>query len=119
MKTNNRITVILAHLTEDVARIYAQKKLDNLDKETEIQDWNEFVQEIKTTFSHKSKAVGTKWKIKTFKQEKKYIVDFIIEFETLAMKADITKLHPIFLLKKNIQIELGYPLIVAPETLKK
>jgi len=60
MKTNNRITVILAHLTEDVARIYAQKKLDNLDKETEIQDWNEFVQEIKTTFSHKSKAVGTK-----------------------------------------------------------
>jgi len=60
MKTNNRITVILAHLTEDVARIYAQKKLDNLDKETEIQDWNEFVQEIKTTFSYKSKTVGTK-----------------------------------------------------------
>ena len=52
--------MILAHLTEDVARIYAQKKLDNLDKETEIQDWNEFVQEIKTTFSYKSKAVGTK-----------------------------------------------------------
>jgi len=33
MKTNNKITVILAHLKEDVAGIYAQKKLNELDKE--------------------------------------------------------------------------------------
>ena len=102
METNNRITVILAYLRGDVAGIYAQKKLDKLDKETETQDWNKFVQEIKTIFSHKSKAVNTEQKIKTFKQGKKYIVDFMIEFETLAMKANIDKLHTIFLLKKNM-----------------
>jgi len=43
METDNRITVILTHLREGVARIYAQKKLDELDKETGIQDWNEFI----------------------------------------------------------------------------
>ncbi len=42
-----------------------------------------------------------KWKIETFKQGKKNMVDFIIEFEVLAMKADTDKLHAIFLLKKN------------------
>ena len=29
-------------------------------------------------------------------------MDFIIEFEALAMKADMDELHAIFLLKKNI-----------------
>ncbi len=36
MKTDNRITVILAHLRGDVAGIYAQKKLNELDKELGI-----------------------------------------------------------------------------------
>ena len=40
---DNRITTILACLREGIARIYAQKKLDELDKETDLQDWNEFV----------------------------------------------------------------------------
>jgi len=30
------------------------------------------------------------------------MADFIIEFETLAMKADTDELHAIFLLKKNV-----------------
>jgi len=30
------------------------------------------------------------------------MADFMIEFEALAMKADIDELHAIFLLKKNI-----------------
>ena len=54
METNNRITVILAHLKGGVAGIYVQRKLDKLDKETRIQDWKEFVQEIKTTLSQTS-----------------------------------------------------------------
>ena len=48
------------------------------------------------------KAADAKWKIKSFKQGKKNIVDFMIEFDALAMKADINELHAIFLLKKNI-----------------
>jgi len=59
------------------------------------------MKEIKTTFSDKTKAADAKWKIETFKQGKKNIADFIIEFEALAMKADIDELHTIFLLKKN------------------
>ena len=53
-------------------------------------------------FSDKSKAADVKWKIKTFKQEKKHIADFMIEFEVLVIKAEIDKLHAIFLLKKNV-----------------
>ena len=66
--TDNRITAILAHLRGGVAGIYAQKKLNELDEDT--QDWNDFMKEIKTMFSNKSKATDTKWKIKTFKQGK-------------------------------------------------
>jgi len=43
METNDRIIVILACLRGGVAGIYAQKKLNELDKETETQDWDDFV----------------------------------------------------------------------------
>jgi len=48
----------------------------------------------------------------------------MIEFNTLAMKADTDELHAIFLLKKNVQQDiiktiLGYPPIAALETLKE
>jgi len=70
-----------------------------LDEDT--QDWDDFVKEIKTTFSDKSKAADAGWKIETFKQGKQNTADFIIEFEVLATKADTDELHTIFLLKKN------------------
>ena len=75
-------------------------------------------------FSNKMKAADTEWKIETFKQGKKNTADFIIEFEVLAMKADIDELHAIFLLKKNAQHDiiktiLDYPPIAMPETLKE
>jgi len=38
-------------------------------------------------FSNKSKVADVKWKIKIFKQGKKHIADFMIEFQVLAMKA--------------------------------
>ena len=101
-RTDNRITAILAHLRGGVAEIYAQKKLNELDKETDTQDWDEFVRKLKTMFSNKSKATNTEWKIKTFKQGKKHIANFMIELEALVMKADIDKLHTILLLKKNV-----------------
>ena len=53
-------------------------------------------------FSDKTKVADFKWKIETFKQEKKNTADFIIEFNVLAMKADTDELHAIFLLKKNV-----------------
>ena len=75
-------------------------------------------------FSDKNKTADTEWKIKTFKQEKKNTVDFMIEFKALAIKADIDELHAIFLLKKNVWADiiktiLGYLPIVIPETFKK
>ena len=123
-RMDDRITAILAHLRGGVAGIYAQKKLDELDKENDTQDWDEFVKEIKTTFSDKSKAVDAQWKIETFKQGKRNTADFIIEFKALAMKVDMDELHAIFLLKKNVQHDiikmiLGYLPIAMPETLKE
>jgi len=70
LKTDDRITAILARLRGGVVGIYAQKKLDELDEELETQDWDDFVKELKMTFSDKSKAADAKWKIKTFKQGK-------------------------------------------------
>jgi len=60
IKTDNRITAILAHLRGGVAGIYIQRKLDELDKEIETQDWDNMVREIKTTFSDKTKAADAK-----------------------------------------------------------
>ena len=59
METDNRITAILACLRGGIAGIYAQRKLDELDKETGTQDWEEFIQEIKATFSDKIKVADT------------------------------------------------------------
>ena len=123
-RTDDRITVILAHLRGGVVGIYAQKKLNELDEDNDIQDWDDFVKEFKTTFSDKSKTADAEWKIKTFKQGKQNTVDFIIEFEVLATKADTDELYAIFLLKKNarqdiIKIILGYPPITMPETFKE
>ena len=55
-RTDNRITVILARLRGGVVGIYIQKKLNELDKDNNTQNWDEFVKEIKTTFSDKFKA---------------------------------------------------------------
>ena len=124
METDNRITIILAHLREGVAGIYIQKKLNEINKELRTQDWEDFVKEIKTMFSDKTKAADAEWKIESFKQGKKNTADFIIEFDTLAMKANTDELHTIFLLKKNVQPDiiktiLEYLLIAAPEKLKE
>ena len=48
----------------------------------------------------------------------------MIEFKALAIKADMDKLHMIFLLKKNVQQDiikmiLGYTPIAVPEILKE
>jgi len=68
----------LAYLRGGVAGIYAQKKLDELDKELGIQNWDDFVKEIKIMFSDKMKAADAKWKIETFKQGKWHTADFIV-----------------------------------------
>ena len=101
METNNRITAILARLREGIAGIYAQRKLNELDKELRTQDWEEFVKEIKIMFSDKTKTADARWKIKSFKQEKKNTVDFMIEFDTLAMKMDTNELHAIFFIEEE------------------
>jgi len=76
------------------------------------------------TFSNKSKIVDVEWKIEMFKQSKKYIADFMIKFKVLAIKTEINDLYAIFLLKKNVQIDiiktiLGYPSMAASEMLKE
>ena len=102
MGTDDRITVILAHLREGVVGIYVQKKLNELDKEIKTQDWDDFMKEIKTTFSNKTRAADAEWRIESFKQGKQNTADFMIKFDTLAMKVDMDELHAIFLLKKNV-----------------
>jgi len=40
------------------------------------------------------------------KYPKKHIVDFMIKFEVLAIKAETNDMHAIFLLKKNIRNDI-------------
>jgi len=61
---DNKITTVLARLRGGTAEIYAQKKINKLEDTEDIQDWEEFVKEIKTAFSDKSKAADVEWKIK-------------------------------------------------------
>ena len=58
------------------------------------------VKGIKTLFNDKSKTVDIKWKIETFKQEKKHIIDFMIEFKVLAIKAKTNDMYTIFIEKE-------------------
>ena len=51
-------------------------------------------------------------------------MDFMIKFKVLVIKTKIDDIYAIFFLKKNVKSNitktiLGYPPIVAPETLKK
>ena len=52
--------------------------------------------------SNKTKAANAEQKIETFRQRKKNIANFMIEFEALAMKTYTDELYVIFLLKKNV-----------------
>ena len=120
--TDDRIITILSQLRKNIAGIYIQKKLNQMEEDTQNQD--EFVTEIKTMFSDKSKTADAKWKIEIFKQYKKHITNFIIKFEALAIKAKTSDMHTIFLLKKNvrtdiIKIILGYSLMAASEMLRE
>ena len=115
---------ILAQFRENITRIYVQKKMEKIEEKSNTQDQDEFIREIKTAFSNKSKVVNAKQKIKTFRQGKKHITNFMIEFEALAIKTKTNDMHAIFLLKKNIRtniikIILGYSLMAAPEILKE
>ena len=101
-----------------------REEIIKLEETKDTQDWEEFVKEIKTAFSDKSKAADVEWKIETFRQGKKHIANFMIGFNILAMKAETNEMYAIFLLKKNVQADiiktiLEYPPMVAPEMLKE
>ena len=63
---DNKITTVLAQLRGGIAEIYVQKKIDKLEETENTQDWEEFVKEIKTAFSDKSKVADAEQKIKIF-----------------------------------------------------
>jgi len=75
-------------------------------------------------FSNKSKAADAELKIKMFKQSKKHIADFIIEFKILDIKAETDDMYTIFLVKKNVKTDiiktiLGCSLMSVPEILRE
>jgi len=63
---DDKITAVLAQLRGSIAGIYAQNKINELDDIEDTQDWEEFVKEIKTSFSNKNKIADAEWKIEMF-----------------------------------------------------
>ena len=52
--TDDKIIIVLAQLREGIVRIYAQKKINQIEKE------NNFVKEVKIAFSDKNKVADVK-----------------------------------------------------------
>ena len=40
---------------------------NKMEEENNIQDWDDFIEEIKIVFSNKNKVADTEWKIETFR----------------------------------------------------
>ena len=69
------------------------------------------------------KEANVEWRIETFTQGKKYIVNFLIEFMALVSKAQTDNQYAIFLLKKNVNREIIRAIIAylptqAPKSLE-
>ena len=79
-----------------------QKKIDQIEEENDTQNWNKFVKEVKIAFSNKSKAADAEWKIETFRQRKKHIMNFMIEFKALCYKLKTLEL----IKRKNLVLGL-------------
>ena len=56
METDDKITAILAHLRGSIATIYTQKKLNELDKELDIQDWDDFIKKNQDNVQQQDKG---------------------------------------------------------------
>jgi len=121
---NKKIITVLGRFRGGTAGTFAQQKLDRLDRGDDTPSWDAFEAELQLVYSDKMKEADAEWRIKTFTQGKKHIVDFLIKFMALASKAQTDNQHVIFLLKKNINREIiraiiAYPLTQASKSLEQ
>ena len=58
--TDDKITIVLAWLKKGIVGVYTQKKINQMEDKKDIQNWEEFIKEIKIAFSDKSKAADAK-----------------------------------------------------------
>jgi len=84
---DEKIIVVLGRFQGGTAGVFAQQKLNKIDEGDNTLSWDAFEAELQLVYSNKMKEANAKWCIETFTQEKKYIVDFLIEFMALASKA--------------------------------
>ncbi|KAF5360975.1 hypothetical protein D9756_004486 [Leucocoprinus leucothites] len=111
---DEKVIMILAHLRGDTAGAFAQMELERLNQKDDTIDWKRWETNFKKLFSNDTLQSNAKWIIKSFKQGKKHTTDFLIEFETLKIRAQVNDAHAKFLLKRNtyhdtIKAILGYP----------
>jgi len=121
---NKKIITVLGRFQGGTAGAFAQQKLDKIDGGDDTPSWDAFEVELQLVYSDKTKEADTEWHIKTFIQEKKHIVDFLIKFMALVSKAQTNDQHVIFLLKKNVNREIiraimAYLPTQAPKSLEQ
>jgi len=121
---DKKIIAVLGRFRKGTAGAFSQQKLDKIDGGDDTPSWDAFEAELQLVYSNKTKEANTEWRIETFTQGKKHIVDFLIEFMALASKAQTDDQHAIFLLKNNINREIiraimAYPPTQAPKSLEQ
>jgi len=84
---DEKIITVLGRFRGGTAGAFAQQKLDRLDGGDDTPSWDAFEAELQLVYSDKTKKANVEWHIETFTQEKKHIVNFLIEFMALASKA--------------------------------
>jgi len=84
---NKKIIAVLGRFRGGTTGTFAQQKLNRLDGGDDTPSWDAFEAELQLVYSDKMKEADAEWRIKTFTQGKKHIVDFLIKFMALASKA--------------------------------
>jgi hypothetical protein len=111
---DKKAIAILSRMQGGIAGTYAAKWLTKVESSDDTIDWEDFKKDITTSFSVGNEKEKAEWDIEEFKQGKRHIADFLIEFSVLKVKAKCNHTHAIFLLKKHVRKDiiktiLGYP----------
>jgi hypothetical protein len=111
---DDKATAVLARFRGGTAGPFAQMVLMEMEDREDTIPWEDFEAQVTKNFSDEADGAVAEWKIETFKQNKKHIADFLIEFEVLKTKSKTDEAHATFLLKKNVRSDiikaiLGYP----------
>jgi hypothetical protein len=109
-----KIMAIISQMRGETAGNFATHWTDKVANIDDTMDWKAFEEDLTGSFSMGNEKESAQWKIKSFKQGKCHIADFLIEFHVLKTTSMTDNAHTIFLLKKNIRQDIIKTILGCP-----